>query len=97
MRPAAGVTHDTVLHHALEMYLDTGDIGRLVIMPRHQLKQETQDGEIGLNFYVESTRSTPVSHKPLARTRKSLKNLFLEKIIIPPRKSIPFNVIKRVQ
>ena len=33
----------------------------------------------------------------LARTRKSLKNLFLEKIIIPPRKSIPFNVIKRVQ
>merc|ERR1712218_259878 len=33
----------------------------------------------------------------VARTKKSLKNLFLEKIIIPPRKSIPFNVIKRVQ
>ena len=33
----------------------------------------------------------------LARTKKSLKNLFLEKIIIPPQKSIPFNVIKRVQ
>ena len=33
----------------------------------------------------------------VASTKKSLKNLFLEKIIIPPRKSIPFNVIKRVQ
>ena len=38
-----------------------------------------------------------VMHGWLARTKKSLKNLFLEKIIIPPRKSIPFNVIKRVQ
>ena len=34
---------------------------------------------------------------PLARTKKSLKNLFLEKIIIPAQKSIPFNVIKEVQ
>ena len=56
------MTHGTVWHHALEMYLDTGDIGRVVIMSRHQLKQEPQDGEIGLNFYVESTRFTPVSH-----------------------------------
>ena len=33
----------------------------------------------------------------VARSKKSLKNLFLEKIIIPAQKSIPFNVIKEVK
>ena len=33
----------------------------------------------------------------LARSEKTLKNLFLEKIIIPGQKSVPFYVIKEVQ
>ena len=45
-----------------------------------------------LNYSVGCQASTS-----LARTKKSLENSFLEKIIIPPQKSIPFNVIKRVQ
>ena len=36
-------------------------------------------------------------HVSLARSEKTLKNLFLEKIIIPGQKSVPFYVIKEVQ
>ena len=50
-----------------------------------------------ISSYIIKTASSLCNGVTIARTKKSLKNLFLEKIIIPPRKSIPFNVIKRVQ
>ena len=81
----------------------------MVVLPRHwRTHLQDQDIEEGAGLaarrpdvlVVDSgqiCKSCSVLPTTLARTKKSLKNLFLEKIIIPPQKSIPFNVIKRVQ